>query len=153
MTGPDHRHDVLVVGGGPAGASCAYWLAEAGHDVVFVERKRFPREKTCGDGLTPRAVKQLHDMGLAEPLSAFHRYDGLRAVAHGITMELQWPDHPEFPPYGYVVRRRDLDGLVADRAAAVGATVWQGAEEGSTGLDGASEDGGPEPATDVEEGE
>jgi flavin-dependent dehydrogenase len=59
------RCEVLVVGGGPAGASTAYWLAEAGHDVVVVERKDFPREKTCGDGLTPRAVKALHDMGLA----------------------------------------------------------------------------------------
>ena len=128
MTGADHRHDVLVVGGGPAGASCAYWLAEAGHDVVFVEKKRFPREKTCGDGLTPRAVKQLHDMGLAEPLAAFHRYDGLRAVAHGITMELQWPEHPEFPPYGYVVRRRDLDQMVAEHAVKAGATLRQGTE-------------------------
>ena len=82
------RHDVLVVGGGPAGAATAYWLAEAGHDVVVVEKKRFPREKTCGDGLTPRAVKQLADMGLADRLDGYHRYDGLRAVAHGITLEL-----------------------------------------------------------------
>ena len=55
-------HDVLVVGGGPSGAACAYWLAEAGHDVLLVEKKRFPREKTCGDGLTPRAVRQLEEM-------------------------------------------------------------------------------------------
>ena len=61
--------DVLVVGGGPSGAACAYWLAEAGHDVLVVEKKRYPREKTCGDGLTPRSVKQLHDMGLAEALA------------------------------------------------------------------------------------
>ena len=54
--------DVLVVGGGPAGAASAYWLAEAGHDVTLVERKHYPREKTCGDGLTPRSVRQLEDM-------------------------------------------------------------------------------------------
>src|SRR5688572_31959271 len=59
---------------------------------LVVEKKRFPREKTCGDGLTPRAVKQLQDMELAEPLAGYHRYDGLRALAHGITLELQWPD-------------------------------------------------------------
>src|SRR6266545_2575896 len=107
------RHDVLVVGGGPAGAACAYWLARAGRDVVVVERKRFPREKTCGDGLTPRAVRQLQDMGLEPGIVAagHHRFDGLRAIAHGITLELQWPEHPDFPPYGYVVRRRDLDRM------------------------------------------
>ena len=73
---------------GPAGAAAAYWLAEAGHRVLVVEKKRFPREKTCGDGLTPRAVRQLHDMGLAEPLAQFQRFDGLRSIAHGVTLEL-----------------------------------------------------------------
>src|SRR4051794_30141701 len=66
--------DVLVVGGGPAGAAAAAWLADRGHRVLVVEKKRFPREKTCGDGLTPRAVRQLHDLGLAGPLAEFQRY-------------------------------------------------------------------------------
>lgn len=61
---PTRETDVLVIGGGPAGAAMGYWMAEHGHDVTVVERKHFPREKTCGDGLTPRAVKQLDDMGL-----------------------------------------------------------------------------------------
>jgi geranylgeranyl reductase family protein len=122
-------HDVLVVGGGPAGASTAYWLAEAGHDVVVCERKTFPRDKTCGDGLTPRAVKQLADMGVEDAIARdHHRFDGLRAVAHGITLELAWPEHPVYPSHGYVVRRRDLDQLVADHAVKAGATLWQGAE-------------------------
>ena len=59
------NRQVLVVGGGPSGAACAYWLADAGHDVLLLEKKHYPREKTCGDGLTPRSVKQLHDIGLA----------------------------------------------------------------------------------------
>src|SRR5690349_24367745 len=78
------RFDVLVVGAGPSGAAAAYWLAERGHRVVVVERKEFPREKTCGDGLTPRAVRQLHDMGLAERLEEFQRFDGLRSIGHGV---------------------------------------------------------------------
>jgi geranylgeranyl reductase family protein len=120
--------DVLVVGGGPAGAATGYWLATAGHDVAIVERKTFPREKTYGDGLTPRAVRQLDDMGLSDELTRFHRFDGLRATAHGRTLELQWPSHPVYPSHGYVVRRRDLDDLVARHAVAAGATLWEGTE-------------------------
>ncbi|MBI2710451.1 MAG: geranylgeranyl reductase family protein [Actinobacteria bacterium] len=125
---PTDRSDVLVIGAGPAGAAASYWLASAGYDVVAVERKVFPREKTCGDGLTPRAVKQLADMGLAERLEDFHRFEGLRAVAHGITLELAWPEHPVYPSHGFVVRRRDLDQMVAEQAVKAGATVHEGTE-------------------------
>jgi geranylgeranyl reductase family protein len=125
----NRRCDVLVVGGGPSGASCAYWLAGAGHDVVLLERKKYPREKTCGDGLTPRSVKQLEDMGLRDDLAAAgHRYDGLRSHAFGRTLELKWPGHPELPGYGYVITRKDLDALVAQRAEKAGATIWEKAE-------------------------
>ena len=124
MTGP--AHDVLVVGGGPAGAACAYWLADAGYDVVLVEKKQYPREKTCGDGLTPRSVKQLEDMGLSDELAGHHRFGGLRSVAFGRTIELRWPKHPDFPPYGYVITRKDLDALVAERAEKAGAVVLDG---------------------------
>lgn len=119
---------MLVVGAGPGGSACAYWLAEAGWDVAVVERKRFPREKTCGDGLTPRAVRQLADMGLEDALAGSHRYGGLRSCGFGRTMELQWPQHPSFPDYGYTITRHDLDGLVAERAQKAGAVLHQGTE-------------------------
>ena len=119
---------MVVVGGGPAGASAAFWLAEAGHHVVVVEKKRFPREKTCGDGLTPRAVRQLSDMGLDERLGEYHRFVGLRSMAHGLTLELEWPHHPDYPPYGYVVTRRNLDEMVAEQAVKAGATLWPATE-------------------------
>ena len=130
MTPPSHdiSTEVLVIGGGPAGAAAAYWLADLGHDVLVVEKKTFPREKTCGDGLTPRAVKQLGDMGLADELSQFHRYEGLRATAHGRALELQWPTHPVYPQHGYVVRRRELDTMVARNAVRKGATMLEGHE-------------------------
>lgn len=120
--------DVLIIGGGPAGAAAAFWLASAGHRVSIVEKRHFPREKTCGDGLTPRAVKQLDDMGLTEPLSKFHRFDGLRATAMGKELELQWPQHPIYPRHGYVVRRTELDEMVARNAVAAGATLLEGHE-------------------------
>ncbi len=122
------HHDVLVIGAGPAGAAAGYWLARHGLDVVMVDKKTFPREKTCGDGLTPRAVKQIEDMGLGDQLSRFHRYEGLRATAHGKALELQWPSHPIYPQHGYVVRRRELDTMVARNAVAAGATLLEGRE-------------------------
>ena len=127
-TTDDHVYDVLIVGGGPSGSSCAYWLADAGWDVALVEKKLFPREKTCGDGLTPRSVRQIADMGIESELTGAHRYSGLRTHAYGKVLDLPWPEHPTFPSYGYVITRHDLDGIVNERAAKAGATIWQGTE-------------------------
>jgi len=121
-------HDVVIVGAGPSGSACAYWLAQAGWDVVVVEKKTFPRVKTCGDGLTPRAVRQLADMGLEDALAGSHKYSGLRAYGFGQSLELAWPEHPNFPNYGYTITRYDLDGLVAEKAAGAGATLLTGTE-------------------------
>ena len=59
------------------------------------------------------AVKQLHDMGLADTLAGYHKMRGLRVVAHGRTLEMPWPSHGDYPDYGYVVRRCELDTFVA----------------------------------------
>ena len=56
---PKRAYDVVIVGGGGHGLSTAYYLAKAGLDVLLLEKTAFPREKVCGDGLTPRATKQL----------------------------------------------------------------------------------------------
>ena len=121
-------YDLLIVGAGPAGAAAAYWAAKRGLEVLAVDKQHFPRDKTCGDGLTPRAVKELADMGLEGAFAGWHRHEGLRVRAHGAVLELPWPSHPVYPDYGFVVRRRDLDGLVAERARSVGATVRHGVE-------------------------
>ena len=125
---PARETDVLIIGGGPAGSAAGYWLAKAGKRVTIIEKKTFPRDKTCGDGLTPRAVKQIVDMGLADSLAKYHRYEGLRATAHGKALELQWPSHSVYPQHGYVVRRRELDQMVALNAEAAGAELLQGHE-------------------------
>jgi len=128
MTEPDHACEVLVVGGGPSGAAAAYWLAKRGHSVTIVEKNKFPRDKTCGDALSPRGVKQLVDMGLSGTLTAFHQVNGLRLVASGRELELPWPSHAIYPDHGFVVRRNELDGIVAANAVAAGATLIQGCE-------------------------
>lgn len=117
---------VLVVGGGPGGSSAAYWLARNGLDVHLVEKKHYPREKTCGDGLTPRAIKQLLDMGFDFDEYAIHRVDGLRAYAGDLKIEMPWPDHSVYPNWGATMRRADLDGIVAGMAERQGAVVEQG---------------------------
>lgn len=121
--------DVVIVGGGPSGSACAYWLANAGWSVCLIEKKDFPREKTCGDGLTPRSVYQLQSMGLEPAVAANgHRYNGLRAFGFGASLEMNWPDHPVFPNYGYTITRFNLDGLVAQHAQSKGAALLNGVE-------------------------
>lgn len=122
------NYDLLIVGAGPAGAAAAYWAAKRGLEVLAVDKQHFPRDKTCGDGLTPRAVKELSDMGLDGAFAGWHRHEGLRVRAHGAVLELPWPSHPVYPDYGFVVRRRDLDSLVAERARSAGAVVRHGVE-------------------------
>ena len=78
----EKSYDLLIVGGGPAGAATAYWAATAGLQTAIIEKKVFPRQKTCGDGLTPRAVHQLSEMNLSQKLNGRLRYEGLRAIAH-----------------------------------------------------------------------
>ena len=122
-------YDVVIVGAGPSGSACAYWLAKAGWSVCLVEKKTFPREKTCGDGLTPRSVYQLQAMGLEREVARHaHRYNGLRAFGFGATLAMNWPEHPKFPNYGYTITRFNLDGLVAEHAQTQGATLLNGVE-------------------------
>lgn len=115
--------DVLVVGGGPGGSAAAHWLARAGRSVVLVEKKDYPRQKTCGDGLTPRSIYQLLEMGFDFDVPEFHRVGGLRAYAGELMMELDWPDHPIYPNWGGVIRRADLDQQVALLAEKQGVVV------------------------------
>ncbi len=106
--------DVIVVGAGPAGSATAYHLAQAGLDVLLLEKTAFPREKVCGDGLTPRAVKPLVAMGIDTRREAgwlHNRACASSAAACGC--ELPWPDLASYPAYGLVRPRSDFDELLA----------------------------------------
>ena len=119
--------DVIVVGAGPSGSTTAYYLAQAGLDVLLLEKSRFPREKVCGDGLTPRAVKALVAMGV--PISeedGWLRNKGLRVISSGMRLELPWPDLTTYPGYGLVRTRMDFDQRLAQRAQHAGARLIEG---------------------------
>ncbi|MBQ6640136.1 MAG: geranylgeranyl reductase family protein [Saccharopolyspora sp.] len=124
--GPNDDADVIVVGAGPAGATAATYLARSGLDVLLLEKSVFPREKVCGDGITPRGVKQLIDLGVdtREEAGWLHNR-GLRVVGGGVTLELDWPELAEFPPYGVVRPRNDFDDLLARGAQQAGARMVQ----------------------------
>jgi menaquinone-9 beta-reductase len=124
---PADDADVIVVGAGPSGATTAYYLAQAGVNVLLLEKARFPREKVCGDGLTPRAVKALVAMGVDTSAEAgWLRNQGLRVIGAGMRLELDWPDLDAFPGYGLVRQRADFDEILARRAQAAGAKLLEG---------------------------
>jgi menaquinone-9 beta-reductase len=124
---PADEADVIVVGAGPAGSTTAYYLAQAGLDVLLLEKSRFPREKVCGDGLTPRGVKALVAMGIGvSEQDGWIRNKGLRVIGAGQRMELSWPELSSYPGYGLVRPRTDLDQMLARRAQQAGARLIEG---------------------------
>lgn len=120
--------DVLVVGAGPAGATAAYYLARHGIDVLMLDRSAFPREKVCGDGLTPRAVASLLRMGIDTDDPGFERVDGLRVHARDCTIDLPWPELETWPNYGLVRTRYDFDQLLVTKAQKAGARLQERSE-------------------------
>jgi len=125
MTAAERQAQVIVVGAGPAGSATAYHLANAGIDVLLLEKSGFPRDKICGDGLTPRAVKQLVGMGFDLDQPGWQRNKGLRIIGAGHRIELPWPDLATYPPFGMVRPRMELDELLARHAQKAGARLLE----------------------------
>jgi geranylgeranyl reductase family protein len=123
---PDQDAEVIVVGAGPAGSTVATYLARSGVDVLLLEKTEFPREKVCGDGLTPRGVKQLIDLGIDTSEEAgWVQSRGLRILTGDLTLELDWPDLTSYPPYGVSRTRHDFDDLLAKLAVKAGARLYE----------------------------
>ena len=127
--------DVLVVGAGPAGSAAAAWAALAGHDVVLADAAVFPRDKTCGDGLTPRAIAELDRLGLGDWVRSLARNRGLRAAGFGRVWQLPWPGGG-FPDHGSAVPRTELDARIRMVAVEAGARPLDGARAVDVERDG-----------------
>ncbi|MEE6273899.1 geranylgeranyl reductase family protein [Georgenia sp. MJ206] len=119
--------DVIVVGAGPGGAAAAHYLAQTGLEVLLLEKGTFPRDKVCGDGLTPRAVAELIRMGVStDPADGWIRNYGLRTYGGGHRIEVPWPELAEMPSYGLARSRMNLDETLARHAQRSGATLREG---------------------------
>lgn len=120
------RTEVLVVGAGPGGSAAAAAAAKAGHEVTLLDSAVFPRDKTCGDGLTPRAIAELDALGLGDAFSG-PRIEGLDLQGWGSRQQVRWPsDSGHFPDYGSAVARTELDDRIRLHAIDVGATMVSG---------------------------
>jgi geranylgeranyl reductase family protein len=120
------QFDIAIIGGGPGGSAAAISAARAGLRVVLCEKGPYGRDKVCGDGLTPRAIAALNELGIDH--SVAHRIDGLRMIAGNKQRELAWPTTDRFPNHGAVWPRQRFDNHLLDVAIAAGADVRFNAE-------------------------
>ena len=117
--------EVIVVGAGPSGSAAAAWAARAGREVLVIDAAEFPRDKACGDGLTPRAVLELDLLGLADWLDGRVRHHGLRLAGFGSSVQVAWPGQ-SFPKWSSAVPRTELDDRVRKTAEESGAAMLLG---------------------------
>lgn len=133
-----HDADVIVVGGGPAGATAAIALRQHGRDVLLVDRAEFPRDKTCGDGVPPGSISVLNELGLGDEIAAagFYPIHGIRLGSpRGRLWEtdlLPRCDSAQF----YIAPRRQFDHIIFARALDLGASFERANVRGPVVSDG-----------------
>lgn len=115
--------DVLIAGGGPAGSALAYHLAKKGLKTIVAEAERFPRDKICGDGVSPIALAELDLMGIKkwknfESANEINKV-GLFIKNDKVFIDLSKPDH--LPYHARIIPRMELDNWICASAKRAGA--------------------------------
>ena len=136
---PD-TYDVAIVGAGPGGSATAYYLAKAGFSVLLLDKFTFPRDKTCGDALTPRALRILNDMGIAHAIEQIgHRINKVEFFApQGHSAIAPLPQAKDDCDHLLFVRRLLLDNILLERAISSGANFEAPVRVTSATADGSS---------------
>ncbi|OBB89970.1 geranylgeranyl reductase family protein [Mycobacterium sp. 852002-40037_SCH5390672] len=117
--------ELIVVGAGPGGSAAAAWAARQGREVLVIDAAEFPRDKACGDAVSPRAMGELEKLGLGDWLDGRIRHRGLRMSGFGTQVEVAWPTG-SFPPTSTAIRRTELDDRIRCVAADEGAKMMLG---------------------------
>ncbi len=120
----NYSADVVVVGGGPAGATAAFFLACAGVKVALVDRAAFPRDKACGDGLGLSGVLTLEKMGLGDWLKGCNRFEGMRLSSPDRSSAVVHPS-PDRALDTYIIPRVKLDLKLVETAVVAGARLYE----------------------------
>ncbi len=119
--------DVLIAGGGPAGSGLAFHLATKGYKVIVAEAEQFPRDKVCGDGVSPIALAELHAMGITG-LEKFAKANEINKVGlfikdDKVFIDLSKPDH--LPFHARIIPRVELDHWIYEAAKKAGAVYME----------------------------
>lgn len=118
-------HDIIIIGAGPAGSIAALCLAKSGFDVLVVEKSSFPREKICGDCITPLGVEIINRYGILSYLEKPpHKINSVKIIVRETLInQAEFHMNPELPDFALSIQRKDLDNALISAAIDAGAIV------------------------------
>jgi geranylgeranyl reductase family protein len=122
-------YDVIVVGGGPSGSTCAAFLSKAGRKVLLLDRAKFPRDKTCGDGISGRSVSVLTELGVMDQVAKIEHEDMYGVTfssPKGKVVPISAPAKEGKKAPGFVCRREVFDNLLFQNAKSLCAKTIEG---------------------------
>lgn len=135
----EKHHDVVIVGAGPAGSSAAIRLASFGLDVGLVEQKQFPREKLCGEFISPECLGHFEELGVMPAIDRSAGTELLETVFYArngrhLAVRSEWFGNGERSALG--LSRAEMDDLLLQAARGAGAVVYEGSNASGLVVEG-----------------